>query len=198
VRQLFYLHLTPSDASFLQEHCFLIHEEYTMDTPTWASPTDDTYEGIKRLLGFLSETQSGSSGLDRDQLRRVLANPLFRILIARDTRKSYPESVVGMASIFYPHKLRSTVAEIHDVVVDPACRGEGLGERLVLGLIADAKERAAKTGNDIVISLTSKPSRVAANQLYQKLGFERTARSWRKNNTNIGTNLYRMTVTPPL
>lgn len=166
-----------------------------MDTPIWASPTDDMYEGIKRLLGFLSSTESGKS-LDRAQLRRVLANPLFRILIARDTRKSYPESVVGMASIFYTHKLRYTVAEIHDVVVDPACRGEGLGERLISGLIADAKERAQKIGNNIVISLTSKPSRVAANQLYQKLGFERTARSWRKNNTNIGTNLYRMTVTP--
>lgn len=153
------------------------------------------YAGVERLLGFLSDTPP-SPRLDLDQLRFVLANPLFRVLIARDMRKSYPESVVGMASIFYVHKIGGTIAEIHDVVVDPVGRGEGIGERLVSGLIADAQQYAGEIRTNITISLTSKPSRVAANKLYCKLGFTLTARHLRKNKKDFGTNLYRMTITP--
>ncbi len=151
---------------------------------------DDMHKKVQRLLGVLS---SSERALDRDQFVRLLANPLFRILIAR---KSYPENVVGMASIIYIHKLGGTIAEIHDVVVDPTCRGEGLGIRLVSGLVADARRYATEIGSDIVISLTSKPSRVAANQMYLKLGFTLVARHLRKNKKDFGTNLYRMTVTP--
>jgi ribosomal protein S18 acetylase RimI-like enzyme len=151
------------------------------------------HEEVQRLLGFLSG--SGHS-LNYARFRQLLANPLFRLLIARDLSKPYAERFVGMASIIYTHKLGGTIAEIHDVVVDPACRGEGIGERLVRGLITDAERHAACIGNEIVISLTSRPSRVAANELYLKLGFELTARHLRKNKESFGTNLYRMTIIP--
>jgi ribosomal protein S18 acetylase RimI-like enzyme len=166
-----------------------------MDTPTRLLPQmGDMYEGIKRLFTFLSEAPPGRS-LRHKQFQCALLNPLFRIFIFQDSRRVYPENVVGMASIFYVHKLGGTIAEIHDVVVDPVCRGEGIGERLVRGLIADAQRYAGEIGNDIVISLTSRPSRVAANELYLKLGFELTARHLRKNKESFGTNLYRMTIT---
>jgi ribosomal protein S18 acetylase RimI-like enzyme len=154
---------------------------------------DDMHKGVQRLLGFLSQPERSC---DREQFRQLLANPLFRLLIARDMLKSYPERIVGMASIIYTHKLGGTIAEIHDVVVDPVCRGGGIGEGLVRGLIADAEWYAGEVGSDIVISLTSRPSRVAANELYLKLGFELTARYLRKNKESFGTNLYRMTITP--
>jgi ribosomal protein S18 acetylase RimI-like enzyme len=67
---------------------------------------------------------------------------------------------------------------IEDVVVDEAARGSGAGEALVRAALARAQDAGAKS-----VDLTSRPSREAANRLYQRLGFE--ARS---------TNVYRWTV----
>jgi ribosomal protein S18 acetylase RimI-like enzyme len=64
---------------------------------------------------------------------------------------------------------------IEDVVVDDAARGHGVGRKLNEAALAAAKARGAKD-----VSLTSRPSREAANRLYQRIGFE--ARS---------TNVYR-------
>ena len=58
-------------------------------------------------------------------------------------------------------------AWIEDVVVDEAARGQGVGEALNRA----ALERAATAGARTV-DLTSRPSREAANRLYQRLGFE--------------------------
>lgn len=150
---------------------------------------DDIHKKVQRLLGVLSPGRI----FDRDQFIQLLASPLFRILVAR---KSHPQNIVGMAYIIYIQKLGETIAEIHDVIVDPVCRGEGIGVKLVSGLINDARRYATEIGSDIVISLTSKPSRVAANRMYIKLGFTLVARHLRKNKKDFGTNLYRMTVTP--
>jgi ribosomal protein S18 acetylase RimI-like enzyme len=63
------------------------------------------------------------------------------------------------------------------VVVDESARGRGVGEALTLRAIDMAGEENAKT-----VDLTSRPSREAANRLYQRLGFERR-----------DTNVYRYT-----
>jgi ribosomal protein S18 acetylase RimI-like enzyme len=69
-------------------------------------------------------------------------------------------------------------AWIEDVVVDGAARGKGVGEALSLEAVKIAAGLGAKT-----VELTSRPSRAAANRLYQKIGF--VARD---------TNVYRFTV----
>jgi ribosomal protein S18 acetylase RimI-like enzyme len=58
-------------------------------------------------------------------------------------------------------------AWIEDVVVDEAARGKGAGEALT----RRALERAAELGSKTV-DLTSRPTREAANRLYQRVGFE--------------------------
>ena len=58
-------------------------------------------------------------------------------------------------------------ARIEDVVVDGAMRGRGVASALT----AAALELAAASGAHTV-DLTSRPSREAANRLYQHLGFE--------------------------
>ncbi len=65
---------------------------------------------------------------------------------------------------------------IEDVVVDFSQRGKGFGKQLTLFAINYCKSLA---GNDI--RLTSRPERVAANELYQKLGF-----------VKYETNVYRL------
>jgi ribosomal protein S18 acetylase RimI-like enzyme len=58
-------------------------------------------------------------------------------------------------------------AWIEDVVVDDAARGQGMGEALTLAAIERARQEGAKT-----VDLTSRPSREAANRLYQRVGFK--------------------------
>jgi ribosomal protein S18 acetylase RimI-like enzyme len=57
-------------------------------------------------------------------------------------------------------------AWIEDVVVDDAARGQGVGDKLNRFALDLATEKGAKT-----VDLTSRPSREAANRLYQRIGF---------------------------
>lgn len=66
---------------------------------------------------------------------------------------------------------------IEDVVVDKDARGKKIGVQLTQFAIDYVKQHGSFT-----INLTSSPQRVAANNLYQKLGF-----------TQRETNVYRMT-----
>lgn len=67
---------------------------------------------------------------------------------------------------------------IEDVVVDSSARGKGVGEALIQFAVAYVKDQ-----NITSINLTSSPDRVAANKLYQKLGFIKRQ-----------TNVYRLTI----
>lgn len=55
---------------------------------------------------------------------------------------------------------------IEDVVVDESHRGKGIGKKLMIDAINFSKSLGAS-----YISLTSRPSRIAANRLYQEMGF---------------------------
>jgi ribosomal protein S18 acetylase RimI-like enzyme len=57
-------------------------------------------------------------------------------------------------------------AWIEDVVIDESQRGKGYGRELMLYAIKFAESIGAEA-----IELTSRPSRISANHLYQKLGF---------------------------
>ena len=68
-------------------------------------------------------------------------------------------------------------AWIEDVVVDGDARGRGVGETLNRRAIELAYGLGAST-----VDLTSRPSREAANRLYQRLGFElRSTNVYRHN-----------------
>lgn len=67
-------------------------------------------------------------------------------------------------------------AWIEDVVVDESARGRGVGDVLSRTALETAAAAGART-----VDLTSRPSRQAANRLYQRLGFERR-----------DTNVYRL------
>ena len=75
------------------------------------------------------------------------------------------EIVASPATLLFrlPSGLR---AWIEDVVVDASARGAGVGERLNRVALDEAAARGART-----VELTSRPSREAANRLYQRLGF---------------------------
>ncbi len=77
--------------------------------------------------------------------------------------------VIGCASLCLFYSPTGRKASIEDVVVLSSCRGQGIGRALMERLIAFAGRELAP----IDLQLTSRPARVAANELYRSLGFEK-------------------------
>ena len=97
------------------------------------------------------------------ELEALLAERNIIMMVARDG-----ERIVGMATLYVIQKVGESISYIEDVVVSEEYRGQGIGERLMRALIGAAQDR------DIhYIELTSRPSRIAAHKLYEKLGFKK-------------------------
>lgn len=85
------------------------------------------------------------------------------LLVARDEAGH----IQGMATLCVSLTLTGNIGLVEDVVVDVSLRGQHVGEGLMERLIRYAKESRVDR-----LELTSKPERIAANKLYQKLGFK--------------------------
>ena len=120
--------------------------------------TDELVEALNRLVPQLS---SSAEPMSTTLVGRVLSDPAITLFVARDDG-----AIVGtltLAIFEIPTGLR---AWIEDVVVDSSVRGLGVGEALTLAALEVARTRGAKS-----VDLTSRPSREAANRLYQRVGF---------------------------
>lgn len=95
-------------------------------------------------------------------LRDIVGSPDRVVLVIEEDGR-----IAGMSVVNILRKLASRVAIIDEVVVDSDFRGRGYGEKLMKACQAWAFENGADS-----IELTSRPSRQAANALYQKLGYE--------------------------
>lgn len=132
--------------------------------------TDEVVAAFELLIPQLSSSNPPPT---RDQLVEIVNAPESVLFLAR-----VDGAIVGsltLATFRIPTGVR---AWIEDVVVDAGARGHGVGEALNTAAIEEARIRGA-----ITVELTSRPSREAANRLYQRLGF--VARD---------TNVYRYTI----
>lgn len=75
--------------------------------------------------------------------------------------------LLGMGWIFPRQTLLRKQAVVEDMIVDDSQRGRGLGEKILLELLQWAKDQGVE-----VVELTTNPKRIAANGLYQKVGFK--------------------------
>ena len=116
-------------------------------------------EAFARLLPQLS---SSSPPPSRQDLEAIVASPACTLLVARDG-----EAVVGSLTLVVFPIPTGRRAWIEDVVVDAETRGRGVGELLNRRALEVAAEAGCRT-----VDLTSRPSREAANRLYQRMGFE--------------------------
>lgn len=121
--------------------------------------SDELVDAFARLLPQLSRS---AKTIDADALRALVGWQGNRLLVARlDGR------IVGTLTLVVfpiPTGLR---AWIEDVVVDEAARGSGVGAALTREAVQLARATGART-----VDLTSRPSRAAANRLYERLGFQ--------------------------
>ena len=132
--------------------------------------TEELVDACKRLIPQLSSSNPAPT---REELAEIISSPATILLVARV--EGVIAGILTLATFRIPTGVR---AWIEDVVVDDSARGHGVGQALNLTAIEEARKRGA-----ITVDLTSRPSREAANRLYQRIGFE--ARS---------TNVYRYTI----
>jgi ribosomal protein S18 acetylase RimI-like enzyme len=132
------------------------------------APSDELVEAFRRLVPQLS---SSASAPGPEELAAIVDSPAATILVALDDQR-----IAGTLTLVVFRIPTGTRAWIEDVVVDEAARGRGVGEALAREAIRRAAEAGART-----VDLTSRPHRVAANRLYEKLGFRPRE-----------TNLYRL------
>jgi ribosomal protein S18 acetylase RimI-like enzyme len=119
--------------------------------------TQEVLDGLNRILPQLS---SSAPPLTLEQLDEICVNDT--LFIARDGGV-----IVGSLTLVVFRLPTGLRAWIEDVVVDEAARGKGVGEKLNKAAIKATFDSGART-----LDLTSRPSREAANRLYQKLGFQ--------------------------
>ena len=121
--------------------------------------TDELVEAFARLIPQLS-TSSPPPALA--ELDAVISDPNNAVFVARlDGR------IVGSVTLVTFCIPTGPKSWIEDVVVDDAARGHGIGELLNRAALDEARRRGVKA-----VSLTSRPSREAANRLYRRIGFE--------------------------
>jgi ribosomal protein S18 acetylase RimI-like enzyme len=123
------------------------------------SVDDELVESFERLIPQLS---SSSPPPTREHLAALVASPDTVLFLAR-----VDGVVLGSLTLAFYRIPTGLKAWIEDVVVDGAARGRGVGELLNRAALDEARARGAKD-----VSLTSRPSREAANRLYRRIGFE--------------------------
>jgi ribosomal protein S18 acetylase RimI-like enzyme len=131
--------------------------------------TEDQVQDVIDLMGELDSTIKVTPEMVR-RMVEVEGTHFFAVMEG--------ESIVGCASLCVFDSPTGRKASVEDVVVSSAFRGQRLGKQLMQHVIVSAKALAP-----INLQLTSRPERVAANELYQSLGFRKRE-----------TNAYRMEI----
>lgn len=132
--------------------------DYTIESLT--SSDASTAEAIRLLIEQLTERDSS---FGEEELRQTLQDSASRLFVMR--REG---AIVGMLTLCIYHCPTARKVWVEDVVVDSAYRGQGLGKELVAFAIDYVEKNLAPCS----LMLTSRPSRIAANELYRKAGFE--------------------------
>ncbi len=131
------------------------------------SVTPEVVEAFARLVPQLSRSAPPP---DAGTLASIISSPASTVLIARSEGK-----ITGTLTLVIFPIPTGIRAWIEDVVVDEAARGLRIGEALTRKALELAGAAGART-----VDLTSRPSRVAAGRLYERVGFtERDSRLYR-------------------
>jgi ribosomal protein S18 acetylase RimI-like enzyme len=126
--------------------------------------TDEIYEAFLRLIPQLSSLKPPTW----NELSEIISTEATTLLLARQSDEKIVATLT-LTCFRVPTGLR---ALIEDLVVDESARGQGIASELTSAALDIAKDYGANG-----VMLTSNPLRVAANKLYQKMGFKH----WKTN-----------------
>jgi len=130
-----------------------------MRTERFAGSPEELAGALARLVPQLSRSNPPPS---IDEVKAMLASDAITQFVTRDDRGE----IVGVATLAVFRIPTGQRAWIEDVITDEAARGQGVGEALTNAMLDRARELGCVT-----VDLTSRPSREAANRLYQRVGF---------------------------
>ncbi len=130
---------------------------------TEATEVDD--ELVEAFAALIPQLSSSNPPPDAAALAAIIDSDASHLLLARDPDAD--DRIVGSLTLVVFPIPTGRRAWIEDVVVDGAARGRGVGETLNRYALELALSLGATT-----VDLTSRPSREAANRLYQRIGFE--------------------------
>lgn len=131
---------------------------------------------VSAMTRLLPQLSTSASIPNAETLQSIVNQECAMLLLAR--RGSVHGEIVGALTLVVFRIPTGVRAWIEDVVVDAEYRGNGIGESLTREALRHAAARGAQ-----FVDLTSRPSRAAANRLYQRMGF-----------TPRDTNCYRFTI----
>ena len=117
---------------------------------------------LNKLLKQLDET---AMPLNEKDIENMIASSSNRLFVAR---RSDNKEVIGMLTMIIFRIPYAKKGLLEDIVVDQKYRKKGIGTKL----IATALSVAGKEGVTY-LDFTSRPTRTAANNLYQHLGFKK-------------------------
>jgi ribosomal protein S18 acetylase RimI-like enzyme len=135
-----------------------------MLTYEWVDPKRVIQRDVMAMNKLLAQLTESPTLLTLERVKEVATQSFW--LVAVDTSKGH-RVIKGMNTMTISHIPTGIVGHLDDVIVDESLRGQGVGEELLKRLLKQAKEEEVDR-----VELTCNPIRVAANKLYQKLGFK--------------------------
>ncbi|MDB4906107.1 MAG: acetyltransferase [Gemmatimonadetes bacterium] len=128
----------------------LVQLHHDFDAERFIPATDDTPRGYASWLGS------------------QLAQPAVLLLVAEQHGQVVGYSYSALEGFDY-QSLRGPAGAIHDILVDPLCRGSGIGSALLRATIAAL---AAKGAPRVVLSTAARNE--SAQRLFAREGFRQT------------------------
>lgn len=126
--------------------------------------TDVTPELVAAFERLIPQLSSSNPAPTETELAAICESEASVLLLAVD--RDAADHILGSLTLAWFRIPTGVRAWIEDVVVDESARGRGVGDLLNRAALDRARELGAKT-----VDLTSRPSREAANRLYQRIGF---------------------------
>jgi ribosomal protein S18 acetylase RimI-like enzyme len=120
--------------------------------------TDELMEAMGRLVPQLSKSNPPPTA---EALQSMIDGDASTLFMCRDET-----GVLGTLTLILFRIPTGVRAWIEDVIVDEAARGKGVGR-----ILNEAAIEHAFANGAITVDLTSRPTREAANRLYQRIGF---------------------------
>lgn len=120
-------------------------------------------DDVQAISLLLAESRGKDVGINEIKTQiSIIVNDNDRVIILLDN-----QGVKAMAVVNMVFKLPKAEARIDEVFVSQAMRGKGYGDTLM-----EACEQWAWSRGAGSIELTSRPTREAANAMYQKRGYQ--------------------------
>ncbi len=129
-----------------------------------------TTKVLEEINALIPQLSSSSKPMTYARLLEMLKEG-SSVLVVRDG-----QNIIGIGMVVIYNVPTEKRAWLEEITIDETYRGQGWGEKLSQALIDIARKQHVDR-----VYLSSNPDRIAANKLYQKLGFEKKE-----------TNVYRL------